>query len=65
MKKLFIIIVLGLFQTACSIQGPRPDDNRVLLEFNELASEMTIRHEVDAAAAASSESQKANPVDAS
>ncbi len=65
MKKFLIIIGLCLFQTACSIQSPRQDDNRVLLDFSDLASEMTIRHERDTAAAASASNQKSMPADSS
>lgn len=56
---------LCLFQTACSTQDPQPARNSVLLEFVDLASEMTIRHEPETAVAAPSRLRNESPVDSS
>jgi len=48
MKNLFIIIALAVFQSACSTQAPRPHQQSVLLDFTDLASEMTVDHELEA-----------------
>ena len=65
MKKFMIIIGLCLIQTACSTQAPQSGERRVLLHFDDLAAEMTIRHETGATATASSQAKDAVAMDPS
>jgi len=65
MKRLFIISVLCLSQTACSTQDSQPVRSGILLEFVDLASEITISHEDETAVPAPSEPGNKSPVDSS
>lgn len=46
MKNPFIIIVILVFQTACSTLAPQSASQGALLSFTELAGEITVRREV-------------------
>ena len=42
MKKLIVIIGLCALQGACASQQPAPADSRVLLSYQDLATEITV-----------------------
>ena len=65
MKRFFVISVLCLFQAACSTQDTQPVKNPILLEFVDLAGEITINHEDETAVPAPPEPGNKSPVDSS
>ncbi|MGI9204676.1 MAG: hypothetical protein ACR2Q3_11735 [Woeseiaceae bacterium] len=52
MKKILFISMLFLFQTACTTQTSQPAEPAAMLNFVDLAAEISVEHEVTESTAA-------------
>ena len=52
MKKVILISILLLFQSACTTQPSRPVEAGAMLNFLDLASEISVNHEITESTAA-------------
>lgn len=46
MKKFILISMLLFFQSACTMQASRPAEAGAMLNFVDLAAEISVRHEI-------------------
>lgn len=65
MRKSFLIIALSLFECACTTQMPVRQQGHALLEFGDLAGEISVIYEAESVTPTRSSSLTGKPVDCS
>lgn len=63
MKKILFISVLFLFQCACSTQASKPEAPGNMLNFADLAAEISVEHEVIESTVALNNDRSGNSTD--